>query len=146
MIFSVFRPLLAVIFLSTLSACTPSEPVKSGGTPRKEHHGKGHHKHEFTGAIKEFHDVLAPVYHMEKSPARVDKSCEGVAAMKAAASKIPAEPKGDPVVWKSRAEALSQSVDALDSSCQVEGRPEVQAKLEVLHDAFHALMEAEQKK
>lgn len=96
--------------------------------------------------MKDFHDVLAPVYHMEKSPARADKACEGVPAMKAAADKIAGEPKGDPAIWKSRAEALAQSVSALDASCQASGRPDVQAKLEIVHDAFHAQMESERKK
>ncbi|MCU0657789.1 MAG: hypothetical protein MUF64_21770 [Polyangiaceae bacterium] len=150
-----------------LAACTPPEPPREphGKGPHGEghhdkgHHGEGHHdkghhgeeqhgkhKHEFTGGMKAFHDVLAPVYHMEKSPARGDKSCEAVGAMKTAAGQIAGEPKGDPALWKSRAEALGASVEALGEACKASGRPAVEGKLEVVHDAFHALMKAEQGK
>lgn len=150
----------AILGLSCLlAACSPPEPPREPhgkGPHGEEHHGKDHgeghhdkghgeehkgkHKHEFTGGMKAFHDVLAPVYHMEKSPARGDKSCEAVGAMKTAAGQIAGEPKGDPSSWKSRADALNASVDALGEACKASGRPAVEGKLEAVHDAFHALM------
>ena len=115
----------------------------------REHHGHGEHgrgghhkKHELHGGMKAFHDVLAPAYHMEKGPARDEKACAGVAAMKDAAGKVAAEPKGDAAAFKTKSDALSSSVAAMETACGVSGRADVSAKLESVHDAFHALMKA----
>jgi hypothetical protein len=115
-----------------------------GGHEHGEHgeHGK-HEKHApFTGGMKAFHDVLAPAYHAEKGPARDDKTCGGVAAMKDAAGKIAGEPKGDAGAWKAKSDALAQQVDGLGAACASSPRGDVSAKLETVHDAFHALVEA----
>lgn len=110
------------------------------------HHGDGHHHPpDLKGAMKGFHDVLAPVYHMDKGPARNDKACGAAAQMKEGAGKVAAEPAGDPAIWKAKSDALAQNVDALDKACKADGKPEVAAKLELVHDAFHALMGAQKK-
>ena len=109
-----------------------------------EHGEHGEHKKHaaFTGGMKAFHDVLAPAYHAEKGPARDDKTCTGVPAMKDAAGKIALEPKGDPAAWKAKSDALAQQVDGLGAACASTPRGDVSAKLETVHDAFHALIEA----
>lgn len=113
------------------------------GNDHHEHGGKEHHKREFQGGMKAFHDVLAPAYHMDKTPARSEKACGAVASMKDAAAKIAAEPSGDPAIWKAKADALAQNVDGLDKACKVDGKADVPAKFELVHDAFHGLVEAQ---
>ncbi len=44
-----------------------------------EHGGHDGHEHpEMTGPMREMHDVLAPLWHAEKSPERENKTCEAV--------------------------------------------------------------------
>ena len=115
-----------------------------GGHEHGDHGEHGEHKNHaaFTGGMKAFHDVLAPAYHAEKGPARDDKTCAGVPAMKDAAGKIATEPKGDPGAWKAKSDALTQQVDGLGAACASTPRGDISAKLETVHDAFHALIEA----
>lgn len=141
---------LVSAFALVALGCSSSPPPKEPGHEHGEHahdHG-GHHEHggehhgPQDGAMKGFHDVLAPVYHMDKGAPRDEKTCGSVAAMKDAAAKVAAEPKGDPADWKAKSDALSQSIAGLEPACAAAGRAEVSAKLEVVHDAFHALMKA----
>jgi hypothetical protein len=113
------------------------------GHDRGPDHGDGQ-KHDMGAGMKAFHDVFAPPYHMEKGAPRDEKACAGLAGMKAAAGKIAAEPAGDPAAWKARSEALSRSLEGLEGACGAAGRAEVSARLEVVHDSFHALMRPEQ--
>jgi hypothetical protein len=142
----------ALVLALGLAGCASS----SAGGPDHPHehgehgheHGEGHHEHgeghhePVGGGLKSFHDLLAPAYHMDKGPARNDAACSNVPGMKDATGKIAAEPKGDPAAWKTKSDALARSLEALDAACGVAGRAEVQAKFEVVHENFHALMEA----
>ena len=93
-----------------------------------------------TPSVHAFHEILAPVFHMEKGAPRVEKTCAAVADMKTAAKPVAADASDD--ASKVRAGALTSSVDALEAACGAAGRPDVEAKLESVHDAFHAVMEA----
>ena len=75
-----------------------------------------------------FHAVLKPVYHAEKGPGRVELACTASASLTDKAGPVSSEP-------------LTKSVADLKAACAVEGRGEVEAKLELVHDAFHAVME-----
>lgn len=107
-----------------------------------EHEGKHRKHHDLKGGMKAFHDVLAPIYHAEKSPARDDKACGAMGSMRTASGQIGAEPAGDAAAWKAKSDALTQALDGLDKACQTAGKADVAARLEVVHDAFHALMAA----
>ncbi len=109
------------------------------GEGHGDHDGHGKHEHEMTGAIKAFHDMLAPVYHDPKGAARDDKACGAVASFKDGAKGIGAEAKSDG--QKKNAEGVVAAVADLETACGVKGHPEVDAKLEKLHEAFHAAME-----
>lgn len=104
-----------------------------------EHHEGGHHP-KMEGAIKAFHDVLAPVYHADKGPGRAEKACSATSPMKEAAAKVAGEPKGDPESWKTASSALDQSIADLEASCKGD-MSTAESALEKVHDAFHALLE-----
>ena len=125
----------------SLFGCASSN-ANHGGPEHGEHHGEGGHHHAMAPGMKSFHNVLAPPYHMDKGPARNDAACTNVPAMKDAAGKIAAQPKGDAAAWKVKADTLAKNVEGLDAACGVAGRADVAARLESVHDAFHALMES----
>lgn len=139
------------LVLAAVAACASSSPppedqpkgpsAQGSAHAHGEHGEHGKHHHDLAGGMKAFHDVLAPAYHMEAGAARVDKTCQSVAGMRDASGKITAEPKGDADKWKAAAKALADGVDALDKACQASGRADVGAKLEAVHDQFHALMD-----
>lgn len=117
------------------------EHAEHGGAEgHGEHEGHEHHEHAMSGAIKSFHDVLAPVYHDAKGPARDDKACAAVASFKEGAKGIGGEAKSDE--QKKNAEGVVAAVTELETACGVKGHADVDAKLEKLHGAFHAAMEA----
>ena len=128
---------------STKDAESPHEHGEHEHADKHEHaekHGEGekHHKKLADGPVKDFHDVMAPVFHMEKGAARVEKTCAAVPAMKerAAALVSAATPEG-----KDHAAALSTSVGELETACGGD-KATVEAKLETAHDAFHKVMDA----
>lgn len=104
-----------------------------------EGHGEGHHKHDMKGAVKDFHDVLAPIYHADKGPARADKACGALGSFKEKATAVVSE-AGEDAAKKSKADALVKSVEDLDKEC-AKGKADVEGKLESLHTAFHSVME-----
>lgn len=103
------------------------------------HVGEKHHP-KMEGAIKSFHDVLAPVYHADKGAGRVDKACAATVTMKDEGAKVAAEPKGDAAAWKTDAETLQKSVGDLEIACKGD-KAGVEPALEKVHDAFHVLMD-----
>jgi hypothetical protein len=117
------------------SSTTSSDAKPTEGAEHKEgHHGHGHegkdHHPNLAPPVKEFHGVLAPVWHTQAGAARVEKACSNA---KTLAEK--AQATGD-------AELIA-AAGALEPACAKDGRPEVEAKLAVVHDRFHALAKAE---
>lgn len=96
-----------------------------GATPAPAEHGE----HGAMGpALKDFHSVLAPVWHSPEGPARAEKTCANVKAFEE----------------KARATAdaeLVAATTALEPACAKDGKPEVEAKLTAIHARFHALAE-----
>lgn len=136
---------LGLVACGSSQAEPQSGKHEHGGHEHGKHehggHGEGHHgqhKHDFKGGMKAFHDVLAPAYHMDKGTARNDKACAAASPMREAAKTVASEPVGDAAAWKTKADALAASVEALDKACQA--KADVEAKLESLHDAFHDVM------
>jgi uncharacterized protein YceK len=96
-------------------------------------HEGGHHKMA-AGPVKDFHDVLAPVFHMEKGAARADAACAAVPSFKE---------KGAPLATESKEHgaALVAAVAELEKVCASD-KGAVEAKLDVVHEAFHKVMES----
>lgn len=84
----------------------------------------GEHHEAMAPALKEFHDVLAPVWHGD---ARAQKACEQKQAF---LDKAPAT--NDP--------ELISLVSDLGKAC-VDDTSHVEEKLAKVHERFHALME-----
>jgi ABC-type Zn2+ transport system substrate-binding protein/surface adhesin len=97
-------------------------------------HGEGKHGHaDLQGAVKDLHDVLAPVYHMEKGSPRNDAACAKVAAFKEKSAAVATE-------GKPHADDLSKTAADLEAACGGD-KATVEAKFEVFHDAFHKVMD-----
>lgn len=115
------------------------------GAGHEKEHGeedKGHEGHhaKMEGAVKAFHDVLAPVFHMEKGLKRVEATCKVSASMKEQAAALQTEAGADEAA-KKRATKLTSAVIALEKSCLDEGRATVEADLHAVHEEFHAVSE-----
>ncbi|MBK6513367.1 MAG: hypothetical protein IPG04_04395 [Polyangiaceae bacterium] len=108
-----------------------------------EHKGEGDHKKHppMSPAVHAFHEALSPVYHAEKNAARNDQACAAAASFKEKAGPIATE-AGENAAKKTASANLATSIGDLEKACAAAGKPEVEAKLEKLHDAFHAAMEA----
>lgn len=129
-------PLVAFV----LAACGGSPPAESPpaghqhGAHQGEGHGHGHgHGHEehkgpekLSPPLKEFHAVLAPLWHLDKGPGRAEKTC---------AETKPLQEKAD----ATQDAELAAAVKALSEECAKEGRPEFDARLTAVHERFHAL-------
>lgn len=109
------------------------EHAHKGDGHHEEHHKGGHHEMA-AGPVKDFHDVLAPVFHMEKGAARADAACAAVPSYKE---------KGAPLATESKEHgaALVAAVAELEKACTGD-KASVEAKLDVMHEAFHKVMES----
>lgn len=129
--------LAALVVVATIGCGSPP-PANPASTTGSEEHGKhegkqeGHHgeHHELTPALKDFHGVIKPVWHTDPGAKRVEKACTSSKAMVEKANAT-----GD-------AALVSASKD-LDAACAKEGKPEVEAKLTLVHDRFHAAAKLE---
>lgn len=117
---------------STPPAASPSETTGAEqGKEHGEHHGKGKHEDHgnMTPALKDFHHVLAPVWHSPEGKERQDKTCGNLADLKAkAAATADAE--------------LVTDVAAVETACAGADKKDVETKLATVHDRFHALAKA----
>lgn len=89
--------------------------------------------------MKSLHDAISPAYHQEKGPSRDEQTCAALPKMKEASSAVAAERTAD----EAKNAAMTQALAGLETACQANGRPEVAAKFEAVHEAFHAYMEGE---
>lgn len=116
------------------SACGASDGGKTQEREERE-------LHTMHGTLGAFHDVLAPVFHMEKGSERDAKACGSVPDFETRATNVVKDLRSekDPA-FKAAAEALKAKVGELDAACgEHEG---VADKLGAVHDAFHAALEA----
>lgn len=160
----------SILFVAILAACggspAPSTPEVPGeshdhehdheaaehGHDHDGHHGEhegGHHEgtgrgHRVEGPLKDFHEVIAPVWHSEPGAKRVEAACSSAAKLKERAGTLgtpPAAAEKDAAGWKKDVDAMVVDIDALVASCAAAGRPDVEPVLARVHDGFHKLME-----
>lgn len=110
-----------------------------------EHHGEPAHQHAFEAGVKNFHDVLSPLWHAEAGEKRVADTCTASADLAGKAAAIEAEPvpaaaNGQDDAWKTKAAALTASVKELETVCAGD-RATFDAAFTKVHDSFHALIE-----
>jgi hypothetical protein len=138
-------PLVALLL--TASACGPATPAADAPAGHAEHDEHAEHeKHhaEMAGPAHDFHEALAPLWHADKWPDRVAKTCAQVTVLrdKAAAIEAGKVPEhADEAGWKADAGALTGAIKALAAECEKEGRPEFEARFAAVHDGFHKLAE-----
>ena len=116
-----------VAALSMSLACGGATPAPAEHAEHAEHGEHGEHG-ALAPALKDFHGVLAPVWHSPEGAARAEKTCANVKALEE----------------KARATAdaeLVAATTALEPACAKDGRPEVEAKLTAIHARFHTLAE-----
>jgi hypothetical protein len=142
-------PALVSLGLCALGCGSSTPPAGAAHDERAEHeheHEHGEHAH-MSGAIREMHDALAPLWHAEKSPDRESKTCEAVPTFEQRAGAIDKEvPEGaraDEAGYHSSAQALVTAVGDLKAECAkpAGGRADFEAKFMAVHEAFHKVME-----
>jgi hypothetical protein len=136
-----------------IGGCGGATPPAEGA---HEHHEHGHHEHgehgkhehpEMTGAIREMHDVLAPLWHAEKNAERETKTCAAIPTFKERAGAIeatvPESAKAKEAAYREAAQGLVKAVGGLETECAKAsgGRAEFEAKFHEVHEAFHKVME-----
>ena len=144
------RLVLAALALLAFAGC--GGPTPPPASPEAEHHeegheaghgeGPGHHHGHMPPALHEFHEVLAPLWHGDKGPDRVTKTCAQASAMEGKAAAIeqaPAPEHADGAGWKADAGALTAATKALTAECAKEGRPEFEARFGTVHESFEKL-------
>lgn len=130
--------LLAIGVAVSIAACggsnaassDPQVPTTTTGSEHEESGGDHDHHKGLPPALHEFHGVLAPVWHSDAGAVRVEKACSN---QKALAEKAAAT--GDA--------ALIAAVKELEPACASPGRADVETKLNVVHERFHAVAKVE---
>ena len=93
------------------------------------------------GTLGAFHDVFALVYHMDKGSERDAAACSHASDLSERAKHIVSDLRADKdPAFKAAASALAQRVGELGGACSEHDA--VEAKLETIHEAFHATLES----
>jgi len=127
--------LVATVFATAGCGNNPEPATPAGEHPghgNGEHgqhgeHGEQHHP-DLTPQLHAFHEVMGPLWHLEKGPDRAAKTCAQGAALRDKATAT-----GD--------KDLLAATTSLVAECEKEGKPEFDARFVAVHDRFHALAE-----
>ncbi|HTM23472.1 MAG TPA: hypothetical protein VL172_23275 [Kofleriaceae bacterium] len=102
-----------------------AEAHEHGGGEAQEHE-------EFPEPVRKFHDVLAPLWHMEVGTERTLKTCASIADLEREAG-----PLADAT--------LDASLADLEKACGEPDRPRFDAAFTKVHESFHAIAEKSEK-
>jgi hypothetical protein len=105
------------------------EKTGTGGHEHGEHGEGGEHHTNLAPPVKAFHEVLAPLWHMEKGADRTAKTCAQGMTLREKATAT-----GD--------KDLVAATTSLVTECEKEGKPEFEARFSAVHERFHAIAEA----
>lgn len=130
--------------LSVVACSGPQAHDEHAGHHEEGHEGKGHA--DLTGPLKDFHDVLAPVWHSKPGEERNAKACAEAGALKDKASAAEAAPTPeaaaqDEAGWKELTKATVAAANDLVEECKKDDKSGVEAKLTVFHEDFHKLVD-----
>lgn len=108
------------------------------GTAGCHHDDKVEHAEHaaLKGPLADFHKVLAPIWHMDKGPERLNKACDHAHKMQELANAS----VNAPGINKGAAQDLSGAVSALSGAC-TGNRGDVEVRLLAVHNAFHKVAE-----
>jgi hypothetical protein len=128
---------LLALLASASAACggaTPEPATTPTSSAKEEHHGdhkgdhKGDHHKDLPAPVHAFHEVLAPLWHLEKGPDRTAKTCAQVATLREKAT-------------ATADKELLAATTALAAECDKAGRPDFDARFSAVHERFHKLAE-----
>lgn len=140
---------LTLVLALAAAACggNKAAPATSSTTQTAE----GHEQHEMmehegmSAEMTKFHDVLAPRWHAEKGPQRMQDTCAAIPEFQADADAIakatPPE-KANADTWTASTRALVDSINTLDASCKANDSAQFEEAFHGVHESFHGLMAA----
>jgi hypothetical protein len=104
-----------------------------------------HHQHEFPGAIQQFHQLLAPLWHSQPGRDRVDAACNRATqlhtlAQNIASATVPERAQRDTAGWNKAVEDMIVSIDRLSRACGERGAADAEAALVAAQRAFHDMV------
>lgn len=123
----------------------PCKDMPMDGDHHEEmHEGEEHAEPELTPEMARFHDVLAPLWHAEAGPQRVDDTCEASGHMLDLSNdiqKAPTPEGADETAWIEAVQTLMIDITHLQDACpQVPGGVTFDDAFTNVHESFHALM------
>jgi hypothetical protein len=131
--------------------CGPATPAAEHAEHEHGEHGEHGEDHEhgehpkMTGAVHEFHEVLGPLWHADKSPERTKKTCDAIPAFEQRAAAVdkdvPESARAAEPAYHAVAQGLIAAVGDLKAECAKPERADFEAKFMAVHKAFHAVME-----
>jgi hypothetical protein len=142
--------ILTFALLMISVACGGKDKAAPGTTPTAHEHAghEGDEGDEHAGMSPEmtrFHELLRPLWHADKGPARMKNTCDAVPQLQteadAVATATPPEP-ANADTWTAGTRALVAAVKDLEAACKGTDYAAFESAFGKLHDAFHALMEA----
>ena len=127
---------------TTTSTTTPSGSAQaagsgSAGAPEVP-------RDEMPVELTKFHDMLAPLWHMDKGLKRMKDTCAAVPDLRAladAVAKATPPTKANADTWTTGTRALVDAVATVEAACKKKDTPKFEAAFSKVHDSFHFLME-----
>ena len=134
------------ILALALAACGSKQPAPAAAAQGHDMQGMKDMDMHMSPELAKFHDALAPRWHAEKGPKRMQDTCSAVGEFKTDADAIakatPPE-KANADTWTTGTRELVASVAGLEQACghqdQAAGFEDAFAKV---HQSFHHLLEA----
>jgi hypothetical protein len=140
------RRLALVILVAACGGKQPA-PATAAGSGSGSNAAAAEHEEMATmpPAVAKFHDVLAPRWHAEQGPKRMQDTCAALPDFHSAADAIgkatpPTTANAD--VWTTATKGLVDAVAGLDAPCAANDSAQFEAAFAKLHDSFHFLLEA----
>ena len=95
--------------------------------------------------LAKFHDVLAPRWHADKGPQRMQDTCAALPDFHANADALAkaTPPRGaNADTWTTGTKQLVDAVAGLDTTCKANDASGFDGAFAKVHQSFHALLEA----
>jgi hypothetical protein len=132
-----------------LAACGSKQPPPAttpAAKPADEHSTM---EMQMPPELAKFHDVLAPRWHAEKGPQRMNDTCQAIGEFKTGAdaiAKAPPPSHANADAWTAGSNELVAAVIGLERQCQLVAAGEPSEGFEQafgeIHESFHHLLEA----
>ncbi len=127
-------------------ALTLTTPMQAGAHEAEQSRAMDeHHQHDFPGAINQFHQLLAPLWHSQPGRDRVDAACDRAPQLHAlaqniASAAVPERAQRDTAGWNKAVEDMIVSIDRLSRACGEKGDADAEAALVAAQRAFHDMV------